>query len=50
MSTKFHDHETTIFFHIIATHCIDINVLYIMCCSMRLYISTLDAICRTYKA
>ena len=30
--------------------CININVLYIMCCFMSLYMSTLDAIYRTHKA
>lgn len=46
---NFHSHWTTTF-TIITTLCIKINVLYIECCSMRFYISTLGAICRTYKA
>ena len=41
MSTKF---------RFITTWCINIKALYIMYCSMRLYVSTLAAICRTKKA
>ena len=47
MSTKCYDHVTT-FFRTVFTLYININVLYIKCCSMRLYIGTLDAICRMY--
>ena len=49
MSTTFHDHGTT-FFRTVFILYININVLYILCCSMRLYIGTLDAICRMYKS
>ena len=49
MSTTFHDHGTT-FFRTVFTLYININVLYIMWNSMRLYIGTLDAICKIYKS